>query len=301
MILIAIVLGGVIGLGGAVMLLRALSAADAGANSRPVSESPRRLSVIQRFFRTLDENLQQAGWGDVSPQAVATLWAAASVVVGAVVAWVIPLTALGPLATVAVLLAGWGVVRSRIDRRGRALRAAWPGVCDHLRQAVRSGAGVGEAVWSVAHHVPPDLRPAFARYRQALEAGNSVSRALTQLKAEVANPVADRIIEALRMAHEVGGPELPRILADLQSSVRADWQVREDALAKQAWIRAASKLGVAAPWIVLVMISGRTETQTSYATPAGVTLLLVGAGVSAFAFTVMQKLGSLPAEKRWLA
>jgi tight adherence protein B len=198
-------------------------------------------------------------------------------------------------------MAGWGVLTSRIDRRERALRAAWPGVVDHLRQAVRSGAGVGEAVWSLAEHVPAEIRPAFARYRQSLESGFSVSGALTQVKAEVANPVADRIIEALRMAHEVGGPELPRILADLQSSVRADWQVREDALAKQAWIRAASKLGVAAPWIVLVMISGRTETQTSYAAPAGIALLLVGAGVSAFAFKLMQKLGSLPPEKRWLA
>jgi tight adherence protein B len=298
---IAIALGGVIGLGVAVMLLRPAADGRPGGESLPNKDLRQHDLPLARFLRTLDDHLQRAGWADVSPQAVVTLWGTGSVLIGAVVAWVIPLTALGPIATVAMVLAGWGMVRSRIDRRERALRAAWPGVCDHLRQAVRSGAGVGEAVWSVADHVPLELRPAFARYQQALEAGQSVSGALTRLKSDVANPVADRIIEALRMAHEVGGPELPRILADLQSSVRADWQVREDALAKQAWIRAASKLGVAAPWIVLVMISGRTETQTSYATPAGVTLLLVGAGVSAFAFKVMQKLGTLPAEKRWLA
>jgi tight adherence protein B len=255
------------------------------------------LSVADRLQARLD----RAGWGHLSTSSLAALWLGGSIAVGALVMWLVPLAALGPLAAAFCLLAGSSAVNRRIERRERALRAVWPGIVDHLRQAVRSGAGVGEAVWSLGDIVPRDLKEPFAHYRVALDRGDSVSRSLTALKADIANPVADRIIEALRMAHDVGGPELPRILSDLQESVRADWQVREDALAKQAWIRAASTLGVAAPWIVLILISGRTETQTSYSTLAGVTLLTVGAAVSAVAYRLMRKLGTLPEEKRWLA
>lgn len=275
---------------------------DAGEHSRSrTTQQLTSTTLLTRLMAAVETRLARAGWADLSGPAVLVMWVTGSVVVGAVVIWVVPLAVLGPLATVAVMLAGAGVLRARIERRERALRALWPSLVDHLRQSVRSGSGVGDAVWVLGDVVPAELRPAFDTYRRLLESGHTVTECLTRLKTDIANPVADRIIEALRMAHEVGGPELPRILADLQTSVRADWQVREDALAKQAWIRAASKLGVAAPWIVLVLISGRLETQTAYSEPAGVALLVVGAVVSAFAFKLMQKLGTLPAEKRWLA
>jgi tight adherence protein B len=296
-------LGIVIALGLALVVLRrkpttSLPGEDqVSPTTQPVTQTP----LLTRLLAAVDSRLARAGWAEVSAAGVVVLWGTGSVVVGAVVMWVVPLAVLGPLTTVATMLAGAGVLRARIERRERALRAVWPGLVDHLRQAVRSGAGVGDAVWALADVVPGELRPAFVSYQQSLEAGHTVSQSLTALKADIANPVADRIIEALRMAHEVGGPELPRILSELQTSVRADWQVREDALAKQAWIRAASKLGVAAPWIVLVLISGRPETQSSYSEPAGIALLVVGAVVSGFAFKLMQKLGTLPQEKRWLA
>ena len=296
-------LGIVIALGLALIVLRH-KPTPALVGEEQVSRSTQHVTpttLLTRLLAAVDSRLARAGWAEVSAPGVLVVWATGSVVVGAVVMWVVPLAVLGPLTTVAVMLAGAGVLRARIERRERALRAVWPGLVDHLRQAVRSGAGVGDAVWALADVVPSDLRPGFSHYQQSLEAGHTVSQSLTALKADIANPVADRIIEALRMAHEVGGPELPRILSDLQTSVRADWQVREDALAKQAWIRAASKLGVAAPWIVLVLISGRQETQATYSEPAGIALLVVGAVVSGFAFKLMQKLGTLPQEKRWLA
>jgi len=296
-------LGMVIALGLALIILRHKSTRELSGEDQ-VSRSPQHVTpttLPTRLLAAVDTRLARAGWADVSASAVVTLWVTGSVVAGAVVMRVVPLAVLGPLTTVAVMLGGAGVLRSRIERRERALRAVWPGLVDHLRQAVRSGAGIGDAVLALSEVVPGELRPAFVDYHQSLEAGHTVSQSLTALKSDIANPVADRIIEALRMAHEVGGPELPRILSDLQTSVRADWQVREDALAQQAWIRAASKLGVAAPWIVLVLISGRAETQASYSEPEGIALLVVGAVVSGFAYKLMHKLGTLPQEKRWLA
>lgn len=286
--------------GGLALLVLLPQKAEQAAGDKPgrkLVSGPR--GLLSRASTRFSDLLARAGWAELSPTTVLGLWGSASVGLGALVLWLIPIPALSPLATVAVVLAGAGLLQGRVERRDRALRGLWPGVVDQLRQAVRSGAGVGEAVWSVAEMVPGDLRGAFSRYREVIDTGQPVDAALVELKTQLANPVADRIIEALRMAHEVGGPELPRILADLQSSVRADWQVREDALARQAWIRAASKLGVAAPWLVLVMLSGRAEAQAAYSSPAGVGLLVVGCLVSAFAYRLMRRLGTLPPERRW--
>ena len=103
------------------------------------------------------------------------------------------------------------------------------------------------------------------------------------------------------MAHEVGGTDLPEVLSSLQRSVREDIAVREDAHAKQSWIRSAAVLAVSAPWVVLVVISSRGETLQSYQSLEGTIILVVGAVVSLVAFVMMRKIGSLPSQRRWLA
>ncbi len=249
----------------------------------------------------LADRLARAGWSSVNPSTAILLWGVGVVSAGAIVFSLIPIPALWPLASLATLFAGRSLLRSRIAARERALRQAWPGIVDHLRSAVRSGASVGEAVILVTPRVPREFHLAFSSFCRELEAGTRVDSALAMLKANLAHPVADRIIESLRMAHEVGGRELPRVLEALQSSVRADISLREDAIAKQSWIRAASRLGVAAPWLVLLVLSGRQETIEAYQSLSGNLIILLGALLSAVAFRVMSRLGVLPEEGRWFA
>lgn len=245
--------------------------------------------------------MERAGWSSLSPTATIGAWLGLSALVGAVVWIVWPIVVLAPLAAVATLFLGRAILRGALSARERRLRAMWPGVVDHIRQAVRSGAGVGEALRLTADRVPAELQAPFHMFTTDLERGFLLDEALTNLKANLANPIADRIIEALRMAHEVGGRELPAVLESLQSSVRADIAVREEALAKQSWIRAASKLGVSAPWLVLLVISGRPETLSAYSSVAGGGLLLAGAAASVVAYRMMAKLGRLPEDRRWFA
>jgi tight adherence protein B len=148
---------------------------------------------------------------------------------------------------------------------------------------------------------PGEVARACDDFGQQLEQGVRVDTALANLKDQLANPIADRIIESLRMAHEVGGHALPGVLESLQSSVRADIAVREDALARQSWIRAASRLGAAAPWIVMVVLSGRPETIDAYSSPTGAAILVAGALLTVFAYRMMSRLGRLPDDERWFA
>lgn len=270
-----------------------------GSGQQVADRTPRRIQGA--WLGNLADQLARAGWRDLQPHAALGAWLGLSLLAGVAVWLMIPIPVLAPLAALATLAAGRALIASRIGSRERRLRHAWPGVVDHLRSAVRSGASVGEAMVLLVDKVPEELRPAFNTLHRELERGTRLDTALSIVKEELANPIADRIVESLRMAHEVGGRELPHVLEALQASVRSDLAVREDALAKQSWIRAASKLGVTAPWLVLAVLSGRQETIDAYQGLAGTLIIITGAVLSVVAYKVMSRLGRLPDEGRWFA
>ena len=263
--------------------------------------SPQQIRPRRNALESVQKKLDEAGWSRIHPVGAVVSWLAASVFAGLVVAVAIPIPILAPLATAALLGAGPAVLTATINQRRRRLRRIWPGLIDHVRSAIRSGSGVVDATLAVESRVPVEMAEAFRGFRSMVEDGVSADRALQELKHALADPIADRVIEALRLAHDVGGSDLPTVLNSLQQSVRADLAVREDARAKQSWIRAASRLGVTAPWLVLVVLSGRAETVEAYRSAVGVGIVVGGAVLSLLAYRVMARLGALPPEYRWFA
>jgi tight adherence protein B len=59
-------------------------------------------------------------------------------------------------------------------------------------------------------------------------------------------------------------------------------------------------LAVAAPWVVLALLSLRPEAVEAYDTTAGLVVLGVGGTVSLIAYRVMLRIGRLPNEERVL-
>jgi tight adherence protein B len=219
---------------------------------------------------------------------------------GLLVVVLIPIPTLGVIAACVVPLAGFAYLKRLKAQRATRLRRAWPGVIDHLRAGVRSGHDVAGALTALPDSLPGDISGPVTAFDRDISRRLGTDEALGELGRRLADPVADRIVEVLRMAHEVGGVNLPGVLLELQKSVRIDIAVREDAHAKQSWIRSASVLAVCAPWAVLLLIGTREATLGAYQSPEGAGILLVGAIVSAVAFGMMKKIGSLPTQQRWL-
>jgi len=244
--------------------------------------------------------LTEAGWGHLHPVTVVAVGVCGAVIVGALVVAVIPLPVVGVIATVACGLAAYGSLLRTRAKRYQRLRVAWPGVIDHIRAGIRSGSDVVGSLMALPDTLPQDITEGLALFREDIRSGMNADSALRELGGRFADPVGDRIVEVLRMAHAVGGTDLPGVLSSLQHSVREDIAVREDAHAKQSWVRSAAVLAVSAPWVVLVVISSRGETLEAYRSLEGGVILVVGAVVSLVAFRIMQKIGSLPAQRRWL-
>lgn len=189
-------------------------------------------------------------------------------------------------------------VNARALKRGGRLREAWPVAVDNLASAIRAGLSLPEALAKLGDRGPEQLRPAFAAFAQDFRATGRFEDCLDALKARLADPVADRIVESLRVTREVGGSDLGRVLRTLSAFLREDAHTRGELEARQSWTVNAARLAVVAPWVVLVLLSSRAEAAAAYNSPAGVTVLAAGGLSTAFAYRVMVRVGRLPVETR---
>jgi tight adherence protein B len=246
------------------------------------------------------ELLAQAGYTGVRPQQLYALCAVLGVVGFIVVAGV------SHTASIGIAFGGFAgyspvaLVRHRQRQRTIELRELWPDVVDNLASAVRAGMSLPEAVAQIAVRGPKTLRPAFSAFAADYSATGRFGDCLDRLKTSLADPIGDRIIESIRLAREVGGTDLGRLLRTLSQFLREDVRTRAELETRQGWTIGAARLALAAPWIILGMLALRPETVVAYDSTAGVVVLFGGAVVSFTAYRVMLRVARLPAEERVL-
>jgi tight adherence protein B len=192
------------------------------------------------------------------------------------------------------------LVRYRARQRRAELRDQWPEAVDNLASGVRAGLSLPEALAQLGIRGPAELRRPFARFGEDYRATGRFYDCLDRLKVALADPVGDRIVESLRMARQVGGTDLGRLLRTLSAFLREDARARAELETRQGWTINAARLAVAAPWIVLAMLALRPEAVQAYDTTAGLVVLAVGGGLCAVAYRAMVRIGRLPEEERVL-
>lgn len=157
-----------------------------------------------------------------------------------------------------------------------------------------------EALAQLAHRGPEELRPAFAAFALDYRTTGRFNESLDLLKQRLGDPVGDRLVESLRIAREVGGSDLGRLLRTLSAFLREDARTRTELEARQSWTVNAARLAAAAPWAVLAMLATRPESVQAYSTRTGALVLLIGGVVSVAAYRLMVRIGRLPEEERVL-
>lgn len=245
--------------------------------------------------------LARAGLPGTTPAAVVTSCGVSAVVAGIAVHAV---SRTWPVSLAFALIAGYlpvGVLRGRALRRQRELAEVWPEAVDNLASAVRAGMSLPEALAQLSVRGPEPLRGAFGEFAVDYQVTGRFTECLDRLKARLADPVGDRVVEGLRIAREVGGGELGRLLRSLSGYLREDARTRSELESRQSWAVNGARLAVAAPWLVLLMLAFQSEVISRYASPAGVVVLIVGGGCCLVAYRLMVRIGRLPQERRILS
>jgi tight adherence protein B len=193
------------------------------------------------------------------------------------------------------------VVSGRARRRQREYAEVWPEAVDNLASAVRAGLSLPDALAGLGIRGPEPLRWAFDEFALDYQVTGRFGECLDRLKARLADPVGDRVVEGLRIAREVGGGELGRLLRNLSGYLRDEARTRSEMESRQAWTVNGARLAVAAPWLVLLFMSFQSEVVRRYASPGGVLVLAVGAAACVLSYRVMMRIGRLPTERRILS
>lgn len=193
-----------------------------------------------------------------------------------------------------------GLLRGRARRRHAEFRELWPDVVDNVASAVRAGLSLSEALSQVGERGPEPLREPFRRFGADYASTGRFADSLDRLKARLADPVGDRVVEALRIAREVGGGDLGRLLRSLSSFLREDARTRSELESRQSWMINGARVAVAAPWLVLGMLSFQRDVIARYNSPTGAVILAGGAGVCVVAYRLMLRIGRLPEPERVL-
>jgi tight adherence protein B len=244
--------------------------------------------------------LSQAGVPGMTPQALALTCLGVGAVTGI---GVLAATRVPVIGLAFGLMAGWApvaLVTGRARRRREHLRHLWPDVVDNLASGVRAGLSLPEALGQVGERGPEPLRPAFRAFAVDHRVSGDFGASLDALKARLADPVADRLCEALRITREVGGSDLGRLLRSLSAFLREDARTRSELQARQSWTIYGARLAVAAPWLVLALLATRPEAVVAYGRPEGAALLAGGGLSTLLAYRLMLRIARLPTERRVL-
>ncbi len=282
-------MGALVGLGVGVGLLLVWS-----AFALPPTGKVERTSRLRRV-------LAEAGLAHVGTSSVVAMCVFLAMAAGLVIQAV---TGTPPIAVCFAVFAGYapiGVVRSRARRRAREFAEVWPEAVDNLASAVRAGLSLPEALGNLGSRGPEALRPAFEAFAADYQLSGRFGDCLDRLKQRLADPVGDRVVEGLRVAREVGGGELGRLLRNLSGYLRDEARTRSEMEARQAWTVNGARLAVAAPWVVLLFMTGQGEVIQRYNSPAGVAVLAGGAAACVVAYRLMMRIGRLPVERRILS
>lgn len=209
-----------------------------------------------------------------------------------------PVVALAPALGGACLPAA-AIARQR-NRRLRAVQEAWPDGLRELLASVAAGRSLAQALQVLAADGPAALRATFARYPQLARVVGTTA-ALESIKAELADPTSDRVLDVLVVAHERGGPAVVDILHDLADDTVRDLRTIEsiatDALEQRLNAAAVFML----PWLVLLLLTARAGPfRDFYQQPGGLLVVTVGALMSTGGLLAVQRLAARPTETRIL-
>lgn len=192
----------------------------------------------------------------------------------------------------AALLPGL-VRRRRVLKAARDRAQAWPAMLDDVTSAVRAGMNLPEALSRAGMRAPDDVRPAFRSFDAQYARTGDFTGSIESLRVALDDRVFDQLARAIVMAREVGGHDLTQMLRSLGGYLRADLQIRGELLARQSWTVNSARMAVAAPWVVLVLLSTRPATVDAYRTFTGMLLLGCVACTSALAYAVMLRIARL--------
>lgn len=201
----------------------------------------------------VDEFLVRAGLPDVAPRDFMLFSVAAGLVAGLLAQLLLGWPVVSLLAALFGLLAPFAYYLQRHDRRRAALQTALVEAMAQLRDAIRTGLSVQDALVGLARTGPEALRPEFATLvRETMLMGSEA--ALTAMRDRLADPLFDVVATTLILNDRLGGRNVSQVLDRLAHATREQLRIQDELRAHQAQTVFSARVVAAMPLLVLMII-----------------------------------------------
>jgi tight adherence protein B len=189
----------------------------------------------------------------------------------------------------------------RRDRRRAVIQEALVEAIAQLRDMIRTGLSVPEALTALAQLGPEALRPELAMLAREMRL-HGFEPALLAMRERLADPVWDTCCAALLLNDRLGGRNVSQVLDRLAQATRAQLRVQQELYAYQTRNVLSARIVAAVPLVVLVAIRSLNPRYLAMFSDLSGQLLLGGCVVSvALGYLAMLWLSRLPGEERVLA
>jgi len=266
---------------------------DGLARPRQRLVSPLRLDGVREF-------LVRAGLREVTPRDFVGFSAASGLFAGLVAQLFLGWGVVSGLAAGIGLLAPYAYYVRRHDRRRAAVQQALVEAIEQVRDAIRTGLSVQEALAGLARTGPDALRAEFAVLgREARLIG--FEAALANMRERLADPVFDVVAAALAVNDRLGGQQVSIVLDRLAEATRAHLRIQQEVRAQQGRTVLSARIVAAAPLVALVGLRATNPGYLSiFDSVWGQMVLIACAASIGLGYAAMLYLTRLPGQRRVL-
>ena len=190
---------------------------------------------------------------------------------------------LGGNAAAAGAVAAMGAAAPALAATARARRAVeqaagrWPDFLAALRGRLAAGEALPDATAAAASASGDRMAGLAHRLEEGRAAGRPFATTLAEVRADWADPLADRVLTTLAAASGIGGDRVGTVLSGLAGSVADELRLRRARQAALTEQRLTAGVALGAPW-ALLLLSTATNPQaaTAYSTRTGTLVVLAG-------------------------
>lgn len=187
-------------------------------------------------------------------------------------------------------------VRGEKDRLARTEAIAE--LAARIRDSLRSGIGIQDALKLAAHNAPNVIAADFNRLVADMRV-SGLSEAADKFAVRVTDQTADLFASALALAERVGSGYTSDLLDSLAESAQARAAVLREARARQAHNKTSARIVAAAPVLLLIAIK---RANPAFLEPfdslLGQSVLLVAFAMIAVGYLAMKRMGQLEGGSR---
>ncbi|MDE3075997.1 MAG: type II secretion system F family protein, partial [Chloroflexota bacterium] len=224
---------------------------------------------------------------------------ASGAMLGVVAQLMLGWVALAALCGVAGALAPLVYFAHRQARRREAVQNGLVQAIGQLRDSVRAGLAVAEALTGLATNGPEALRGEFARLVREMRF-TSLEDALAELRDRVADPVMDVFVATLLLNEKVGGRNVTHALDRLAYATRAELRTQQEVRAYQAQNVLTARFLAGIPLVFLIGTRVINPSYLAIFNGRGQLLLVASVFSVAIGYAAMLHITRLPGETRVL-